>query len=295
MRHAADEGTIGLSEAFECLVATIQEVRAHSIGKYSLIWEENVGSRPLYEWLFHSDIGIDPEVAFALRLALDRTPDWDAAWDATGIPSEVSIDGVTQNAVSVSAAARETHEGRATGCLSCLRSRSGRFPVGGGAHVTDLHFIALPRDILAFFRDVPEVEALGEDAYFENAAFAFPNVHFTRERTHFGHFDERYETIRCKVTAHLAVLNDYARAILETPDPADAKQARFGSYGINASTESAQTKANRKAMRQREVSVAGLVVVCDWHTKLRPHIDRIYFNATASDRVVVGSFRDHLD
>lgn len=295
LRQAANGGTSGLTEAFECLAAIIEALRAHSIGKHSGVWEEEIGEHPLCNWLFDPALGVDRVAAKALQIALDRTPDWDAAWDTTELPTQASIGGVMQHALSVAAATRETQEARATGCLSALVSHSGRLPVVVAGRATDLHFIAVPRDALAFFREVPEVESLDEHAYFENAQHAFPSVHFVLERARFGQFEERYETIRAKVTAHLAVLNDHARAILETAEPAGAKEGRFGSHGIDASGESPLTRADGVAMRQREVNVAGRVVVCDWHTKIRRHIDRIYFNATSSDRVVVGIFHDHLD
>ena len=295
LSEVALEGAERLSEAFESLVAIVQETREHGVGKHTSVWEAQLGGHRLYEWLFENARGIDREVATALQIALDRSPDWDAAWPPSGLPEEVEISGVAQKAISVSAAIRETRQGHAVGCLSCRASRSGRLPVLMDGLSTDVHFISLSGDVLAFFRDVPEIEDLDEDAYFANARYAFPRVRFVRDRTHFRHFEESYKSIRRRVTAHLSVINDHGRSVLDSAEPASAKQARFGSYGINASGESAQTRADKKAMKQREVSVGDRVIVCDWHTKLRPHIDRIYFNATSTTTVVVGAFRDHLD
>jgi hypothetical protein len=207
----------------------------------------------------------------------------------------VDIAGQPREAISVSAAARETCAGRATGCLSARPSHSGLLHVVTDQYVNHLHFIGEKGDVLKFFRDVPEVEDLDEDSYFQNAKFAFPNVIFARDQTRFGNFDESYKTIRSKVTLHLSVISDHARNILTAAEPAGIKETRFGSHGVEASGESAQTKADQRAIRQREVRVVGQSVLCDWHTKIRRHIDRIYFNATSLKLVVVGVFRDHLD
>lgn len=199
LRQAAGRGAIELSEAFDGLVRLIQEVRAHRIGKLSDVWEEQLGQHCLCDWLFDRALGIDRDTATALQVALARTPDWDVAWDTAGLSKQVIVAGVEQEAFSASAAARETREGRATACLSVVPSRSGRLRVTSPEHSTELHFIALSNDevpVLAFFRDVPEVEKLDEDAYFDNAQFAFPNINFVRDRTRFGHFNEGYDTIR---------------------------------------------------------------------------------------------------
>ncbi len=47
-------------------------------------------------------------------------------------------------------------------------------------------------------------------------------------------------------------------------------------------------------MRQRRITFGGGEITLDWHTKLRPHLDRIYFSATARPYVVVGVFHKHL-
>jgi hypothetical protein len=91
------------------------------------------------------------------------------------------------------------------------------------------------------------------------------------------------------------VLNDYAKGILSGQQPAHAKQRSLAVLGVDASGESAQTRADARAMAQREVNVDGRMILCDWHTKLRPHRDRIYFNATAVDQIVIGIFHEHLD
>lgn len=49
-------------------------------------------------------------------------------------------------------------------------------------------------------------------------------------------------------------------------------------------------------MRARKVTVAGRDVVCEWHSKIYPHTDRIYFSIPQGEdgKIVVGSICDHL-
>lgn len=295
LTSASDATPVALNGVFDMLADHIESLRAHTVGKLSDIWNQTIGEHSLADWLFDPSLGLERVAATALSVALDRTPDWDKSWDSSELATAVMIDGVSQEAASVSAAVREMREKRATACISASPSRAGRLPVDDAEGSVDLHFTTSAFDALSFFRELPEIENFDEDAYFENARFAFPNLRFVRERTRFKYFDESYDTVRAKVTAHLAILNDEAQTILKTKDHADVKVGRFGSLGISASGESSQTKADKSAMRQREVTVDGSTVICDWHTKIRPHIDRIYFNGTSSDRVVVGVFRDHLD
>lgn len=297
LREAASGGVGDACRAFEHLVAIVDGVRSHSVGKLSQIWEEQIGPYPLYEWLFNQELGMDRDTARACQVVLDRTPDWDAAWESCGLPVTVSLPNGALGGISVAAAARATQAGHATGCLSPLEPRSGGLPVAyeEGVVVT-IHFIAaLPSDALRFFRSIPATESMDERAYFENARFAFPDLVFVRARTIFSNFDEAYDTIRDKVTEHLGVLNDHARRILGAAVTAQVKQAQFGALGIEASGENGNTRRHTSAMRQREVTVGDRTVACDWHTKLRRHVDRIYFNATSLDGVVVGVFHRHLD
>jgi hypothetical protein len=188
LAHAAQGGPAAINEAFDALATLIQDARSHTIGKFSLIWEEQLGAHPLYDWLFDPAHGIDRVVADALRVALARTPDWDDVLDTTGLSPNVSIAGVNHSAPSVAAAEQATAAGRATGCLSTVEPHRGRVPVTAGARTTEIHFVGDSAALLAFFRDLPEVENLDEANYFRNAAFAFPNLHFVRDKTQFGHF-----------------------------------------------------------------------------------------------------------
>jgi len=303
VRFLIDESSLrepmgDLDETFERALSRIRAGRAGGVGKLSLIWEEVIQGHTLAEWLFDKQLGVDPVVAQALRIALDRSVDWDEVLDTSHLPLDVKIDGVAKSAWSVGAAASFTQRGIAMGCVALAGPLGQKkiAPEGTKANApVDLWFVGDDATALAFFREIPEVEDLDEDRFFANAKQAFPRVRFFRERTRFAAFDEEYRTIRRKVTRHLAVLNDHAADIFKRrPEPKDI-QAELAARGVEASGESSNTKGDARAMRQRKIAFDGGQVTLDWHTKLRPHLDRIYFSATARPYVVVGVFHRHLD
>ncbi|MQY29478.1 hypothetical protein [Nocardia aurantia] len=62
---------------------------------------------------------------------------------------------------------------------------------------------------------------------------------------------------------------------------------------VVCSPESANTHANRAAMRRRTVRFGDRSIVCEWHAKLEPTRNRVHF-AIEEDRVYIGLFVDHL-
>jgi hypothetical protein len=294
-----EDVTSCLENALELLLLRITQYRRHGVGKFSLVWETIVGGHTLAEWLFNREFAIDRDLARAIQIALDRSPNWDELENVQGFPTEVQLGQAMRTAYSVAAAATLVQRGCATGAISPALMRIGTEQVGlttsgGNIEYAAVHFVGDDGSQLAFFRDLAEVEDLAEDAYFENARHAFPRIVFHRERVRFSAFDEEYRTIRPKVSHHLSILNDRAKEIFSrVRDPRNIA-SEFGSHGVEASGESGNTKGNADAMSQRRVVVGGQSVMLEWHTKIRSHIDRIYFNATG-ERIVVGVFHKHLD
>jgi hypothetical protein len=302
VRFLIDESSLSepcddLEAALDVAVSRIQAVRRGGVGKLSWIWEEVVQGHTVAEWVFDRSLGLDPVVAAALREALDRSVDWDEVLDTAHLPPDVEMGGAKKSAWSVGAAASFTQRGISMACVPLVGPLGPRTvcPLGAGSNEPiELWFVGDDTSHLAFYRALPEVEDLDEDAYFVNAARAFPRLKFFRKRTRFADFDEEYRTIRRKVTRHLAVLNDHAPEVFRGKrEPRDI-QAELGSRGVEASGESGNTKADAHAMRQRKITFGGGEITLDWHTKLRPHLDRIYFSATARPYVVVGVFHKHL-
>jgi hypothetical protein len=92
---------------------------------------------------------------------------------------------------------------------------------------------------------------------------------------------------------HLGILNDYAAEVWTSSAQANVRQQQLASHGVVASPESPKVHKSTKAMKARKFTFGAMEVSCEWHTKLKPHTDRIYF-AVAGDRVMIGAITDHL-
>jgi hypothetical protein len=92
---------------------------------------------------------------------------------------------------------------------------------------------------------------------------------------------------------HLQVLNDRAQSIWSTYVNNADRQAALGSEGVEASPESPNTHRSKSAMDARKFVFGQETVLCEWHTKLRRNVNRIYF-AVTENGVYVGAIVAHL-
>lgn len=97
-----------------------------------------------------------------------------------------------------------------------------------------------------------------------------------------------------QLVLHLSVLNDSAATIWGSETSTASRQARMAALGVTASPESPQTHRNLRFMRERDFAFEAGTVRCEWHTKLRPNVNRVYFNVSDSGVVRVGMVVDHL-
>jgi hypothetical protein len=95
------------------------------------------------------------------------------------------------------------------------------------------------------------------------------------------------------VISHLAVLNDSAVDIWDSEITPQGRQAALGGRVVSASLEGPRTHKNIQAMKTRDFQFRDREVRCEWHCKLRPEINRIYF-AVQEKKVFVGTIVDHL-
>lgn len=96
-----------------------------------------------------------------------------------------------------------------------------------------------------------------------------------------------------KLVHHLGVLNDHALNIWRNhTEPVD-RQAVLGGLNVTASPEGSNTRGSAKKMRERDFTFGGKIVRCEWHTKLRPNVNRVHF-AVENDQLYVGTIVDHL-
>lgn len=92
---------------------------------------------------------------------------------------------------------------------------------------------------------------------------------------------------------HLGALNDLVIDIWSEEPTTHGRQRILKAHGVISSPENANTRSDRKAMKARRFFFGNEEVLCQWHTKLRPNTDRIYFSVGAEE-VYIGSIIDHL-
>ncbi len=306
-----------LEQSLQGLVDLIQACRdkKETIVRSSHLYETEIWpGLQLFELLYDASKlatqidPVDPIALKAIQQALNRSVEWDNPLPAN---STVEVAGVTVDAPMIVAVCSLDAAGRGAACLALgvRRDRIGEVPVRLGNTDHAIHFLAKRKDLPAFYRSIPEKEDLGPEAFMENAEHAFPELAFAPGLAEqFSRFSLPYREVRPLVTLHLSVLNDdFARLLRSEPD-VRAVQAQLSARGVDASPESAKTRRNAKAIKERDVSlthvfVAGkelpvaAVVRCEWHTKLRYDTDRIHFHPGSTDidgRVFVGIFHAHL-
>lgn len=101
------------------------------------------------------------------------------------------------------------------------------------------------------------------------------------------------EEITASIIDHLSVLNDFSLEVWANHVSTEERQSAFGSKGVTCSPESPKTHKNPKAMRERDFDFQSGQVRCEWHTKMRPDTNRIYF-AISDRKIFVGTIVDHL-
>lgn len=253
----------------------------------------------LYQQPELSGFTIDRDARVALQQALNRCVDWDDRVEPAPEPF-VEIDGEAQLAPTVAVVHSLVVASRGACCLAlgARASRTGPRRVRVREVEAEVHFVTHDDQVCLFFRSLFEVEDLGADAYMSNAPRAFPALVFAPGlASQFGRFETPYAEVRPHVTKHLSVLNDHFQKVHR--ERKDRTDDAIGEFGIDASLELGKTHRNKDAMRQRTVVIGGTPVVCEWHTKIKRHTDRIHFHPgdpkVMGGRLVVGLFKDHFD
>ncbi|WP_435092156.1 hypothetical protein [Clavibacter michiganensis] len=128
----------------------------------------------------------------------------------------------------------------------------------------------------------------------DNKHDLFPDIEFSdgsfaRIRTLTGSEDDNVAGL----VRDLGVLNDAAQDLWSSYTNTHDREVAFGALGVTASPEGPSKHKNRKAMDARIFSFTEGDVMCEWHTKLRPDINRVYF-AVSKGKVKVGLITDHL-
>jgi hypothetical protein len=154
----------------------------------------------------------------------------------------------------------------------------------------DVMLLAAPTARKAF-RDIAEHSINDVE---KNAAKLFPAITFSddawsRLRTLSG---AASENLSC-LLRDLGVLNDTAVFIWnQYPNNRD-REIAFGAAGVVASPEGPAKHKDKSAMAARKFSFEGKILLCEWHTKFQPTVNRVYF-AIHDEQVFVGTITDHL-
>jgi len=262
----------------------------------------------LWQLLYNRSAGvwndIDRDIRLGLQQALNRCLHWDESlpvdvppdvWDA-----EVTIAGVPCRALTVVAVAAMVLGNHGACCLAVAGhpERSGIQDVTCGEAQCEVYFATHDNEVVLFYRTIPEIEDLAPVGYMKNAEKAFPSLVWAPNlAAQIPRFKTSYIEVRPLLTKHLGVLNDHFQQVHRQHK--DKTDEFIGEYGIDASPERGKTHKNKAAMKQRTLVIDGISLVCEWHTKLMRHIDRIYFHPgdarVKEGRLVVGFFVDHFD
>lgn len=174
----------------------------------------------------------------------------------------------------------------------------GSWPVPGCSDCLASQAVVLPGPPFQFEKawraEVLRKHSSDPGALADHASNLFPRLTFASDAwsglaSLRGGADELFEGL----LQHLSVLNDDVATIWRDEASTTMRQRRLGSLGIAASPENGATHRNSAAMAARTIVFGDRGIVCEWHTKLRPEINRVYF-AVEGDTIFVGAIVDHL-
>lgn len=133
----------------------------------------------------------------------------------------------------------------------------------------------------------------------------FPDLYFHPD-LNLNDFHLHPDVFFSLLVKHLSFLNDrFIQIFSEVNKQPDhmSRRARADA-DIQLSPESPNTRANKKAIAERDVTIGNLEVRCEWHTKFFPQYGRIHFHpgleqpqavaAITDGRLIIGKFAEHL-
>ena len=249
----------------------------------------------LYSYLLSS---VNRDVMLRFFSLVDKCSEWDAAYPRC---DEAEINGMARKSMwSVCFAITAVISGHGVACLVFpgLKQR-GFLEIDSDIGQCQVFFFASAEEMIHFWRGLYELENISEQEFFKSIDRAFPSLIFHPDLT-FRRFEGSYQGLRELVIRHLGELNDHFLEEYRSTSAAGRVsdiESYFGSRGVGGvSRESVRTRGNVGAMRMREVEFNGRRVMCEWHTKLRPEINRIHFafGDEFDDKILVGIFVDHL-
>lgn len=164
--------------------------------------------------------------------------------------------------------------------------------------------VASPHQVMLALRKLYLVAKVGEDFFPRYCEAMFNNLYFHASPKQIKEMGLRYDDVIGKVIQHFSYLNDFAMTDFESFVETHVIIQSAGAKGVEISPESPITHRNRKAMIEREITIDGESLCCEWHTKFEPKKGRIHFyarrarpekiKAKTHEKVIVGIITDHL-
>ena len=302
--HGAPSET--LRDAIDDLVDVLDDVR--EFDDEVVLWSDAAydaevdDDTTFMDFLFTTGDATLADARRRLMLAVNRLTSWETPdWELDVPDHDVHLAGEKVWAPSLAQAV--TAES-ALGPIAVLALSTAREPGPTTVVLTDqaaiLHTVTAPTGRRAFVRTWLQARPPAPVDFPCWLDRAFPDLRWTDEaqnglRTNSKYFfGDRFPT----TVHHLGVLNDHAADVFVEQTQNDLRQKHLSALDVNASPESPNTRANRKAVEQRQVEWQGQTIAFWWHTKIRYDTGRIHFHhdasAPAPGRIVIGLCVEHL-
>jgi uncharacterized protein YciU (UPF0263 family) len=263
-----------------------------------IFYVESHSGRELHELLFSLDV-IDRDIRVLFGRLLEKVPCWNDHPEAFAPSFEFGVgDTALSMAPAVGLCTESQRRKCAAACLTTDQShRRGPVEVVDRAddERTTIHFLVTREDAPLFWRFVIGLEDLNASEVEEVSELAFPRLLFSdRTWARVDRFEGKFRDYRDLLIRDLSGLNDYAVEVWkENVEPARIIAEMRAKCQVSCSRESSNTHRNSKAMAERIVRFDGADSLCEWHTKLEGHRNRIHFEVR-SECVLVGIFDQHL-
>ncbi|CAM2009053.1 hypothetical protein [Acanthopleuribacter pedis] len=182
------------------------------------------------------------------------------------------------------------------------RFEPGRLPAEDDDETGHLWLMNAHPDYLAFMRELAVRESPTPEAFWQACPILFPNLIIHERATkQTKTLSQSFENSLPDLVEHLAAINDhFATCHRESKgDRETIIDAFFLRSKVTISPESPNTHKNKKAMAARLVTLdhqPDKEIECEWHSKIKPHTDRIYFSIPQAEtgKIVIGIICDHL-
>ena len=179
-------------------------------------------------------------------------------------------------------------------------------PVTVGDATLEIAFVAGESQHVDFFRSVIALENADEAEFGRLARSAFPALEWADNIWRgLRDFSRPYIEVRDELVSCLGGLSDHGAGCFHehrAGDPRHLANVLSARVGAETSDENGRTKNHRPSRRDRTRRHRGIDKVFWWHVKLRPTVDRIYFQYEQRSvslplpehgHIVVGLFKDH--